>query len=190
MTLRDKIENIKIEDSFRTKIGMMMFLSSVSHSENYFENQSFLSYKNLPNKVSNKIEEWHDKRQCKLEQLNERFVKDEDYVELDASPTKFDSSDNDEDNYTLYFNSIQESNGGACHQEEDLSLNKDLSLKKQKYNLIPKGKSNDFKGESGASGQTSDEKLTCDASRMTYVNERKGQNSEHNFSLKVKKMDL
>ena len=38
MTLRDKIENIKIEDSFRTKIGMMMFLSSVSHSENYFEN--------------------------------------------------------------------------------------------------------------------------------------------------------
>ena len=115
MTLRDKIENIKIEDSFRTKIGMMMFLSSVSHSENYFENSSFLSYKNLLNKVSNKIEEWHDKRQCKLEQLNERFVKDEDYVELDASPTKFDSSDNDEDNYTLDFNSIQDSNGGACH---------------------------------------------------------------------------
>ena len=106
MTLRDKIENIKIEDSFRTKIGMMMFLSSVSHSENYFENASFLSYKNLLKKVSNKIEEWHDKRQCKLEQRNERFVKDEDYVELDASPTKFDSSENDDDNYTLDFNSI------------------------------------------------------------------------------------
>ena len=84
-------------------------------------------------------------------------------MELDASPTKFDSSDNDEDNYTLDFNSIQDSNGGACHQEEDLSLNKDISLQKRKYNLILKGKSNDLKGESGASGQTSDEKLTCDA---------------------------
>ena len=94
-------------------------------------------------------------------------MKDEDYVELDASPTKFDSSDNDEDNYTLYFNSIQDSNGGACHQEEDLSLNKDLSLKKQKYNLIPKG-------ESGASGQTSDDKLNSEANKMTYANKRKG----------------
>jgi len=62
MTLQDKIENMQTEHNFRTKIGMMLFLSNVSHSENYFENNSFLDYKKLLCKVTNKIEKWYDKR--------------------------------------------------------------------------------------------------------------------------------
>ena len=38
MTLQDKIENMQTEHNFRSKIRMMLFLSNVSHSENYFEN--------------------------------------------------------------------------------------------------------------------------------------------------------
>ena len=62
MTLQDKIENMRTEQDFRTKIGMMLFLSNVSHSENYFENSSFLDYKKHLQKVCNKIDKWYDKR--------------------------------------------------------------------------------------------------------------------------------
>ena len=61
---------------------MMLFLSNVSHSENYFENSSFLDYKKLLQKVTNKIEKWHEKRQCD-DELNEKFSKDEDFIELE-----------------------------------------------------------------------------------------------------------
>ena len=90
MTLQDKIENMQTEHNFRSKIGMMLFLSNVSHSENYFENDWFKAYKQVLEKVTAKIEKWHDKR--KLAGLNgEKFLKDEDYVELDESPSKFDT---------------------------------------------------------------------------------------------------
>ena len=92
MTLQDKIENMQTEQDFRTKIGMMLFLSNVSHSENYFENSKFLEYKKRLNKVANKIDKWYDKRQCDSE-LYQRFSKDEDYVEIDESPSKFESTD-------------------------------------------------------------------------------------------------
>lgn len=96
MTLQDKIENMRTEQDFRTKIGMMLFLSNVSHSENYFENSSFLDYKKHLQKVCNKIDKWYDKRQCDSN-LNMRFSKDEDYVEIDESPDKFESTDEEED---------------------------------------------------------------------------------------------
>ena len=74
----------------------MLFLSNVSHSENYFENSGFLEYKKHLQKVSYKIDKWYDKRQCDSE-LNHRFAKDEDYVEIDESPSKFESTDEEED---------------------------------------------------------------------------------------------
>jgi len=97
MTLQDKIENMQTEHNFRSKIGMMLFLSNVSHSESYFDNNSFKAYKELLKKVTGKIEKWHDKRN--QDGLNgEKFLKDEDYVELDESPSKFDTcSENSDD---------------------------------------------------------------------------------------------
>ena len=83
MTLQDKIENMQTEHNFRSKIGMMLFLSNVSHSENYFDNKSFQDYKRLLQRVTNKIDKWYDKRQGDSELLNEKFSRDEDYVELD-----------------------------------------------------------------------------------------------------------
>ena len=62
MTLQDKIENMETEHNFRSKIGMMLFLSNVSHSENYFDNASFQDYKKQLNKVTNKIDKWYQKR--------------------------------------------------------------------------------------------------------------------------------
>lgn len=66
MTLQDKIENMRTEHNFRSKIGMMIFLSNVSHSELYFEKQSFQDYKRLLNKVTAKIDKWHQERQTNL----------------------------------------------------------------------------------------------------------------------------
>ena len=97
MTLQDKIENMQTEHNFRSKIRMMLFLSYVSHSENYFENDGFAAYKKLQQKVSNKIDKWYDKRQEDENCRNERFSRDEDYVELAESPSKFDSTDQEED---------------------------------------------------------------------------------------------
>ena len=62
---------------------MMFFLSNVSHSENYFDNKSFQDYKRLLQRVTNKIDKWYDKRQGDSELQNEKFSRDEDYVELD-----------------------------------------------------------------------------------------------------------
>ena len=72
---------------------MMFFLSNVSHSENYFDNKSFQDYKRLLQRVTNKIDKWYDKRQGDSELQNEKFSRDEDYVELDQSPSHFDSTD-------------------------------------------------------------------------------------------------
>jgi len=96
MTLQDKIENMQTEHNFRSKIGMMLFMSNVSHSENHFESNSFQNYKKLLSKVTTKIEKWYDNRD--IGSLNgEKFLKDEDYVELDHSPDKFESSGEEED---------------------------------------------------------------------------------------------
>ena len=81
---------------------MMLFLSNVSHSENYFDNKSFQDYKRLLQRVTNKIEKWYDKRQGDSELLNEKFSRDEDYVELDQSPSHFDSTDEEENNLLEY----------------------------------------------------------------------------------------
>ena len=61
MTLQDKIENMEIERNFRSKIGMMIFMSNVSDAQSYFENNEFKEYKNLLSRVTRKIEKWHDK---------------------------------------------------------------------------------------------------------------------------------
>ena len=112
MTLQDKIENMRTEQDFRTKIGMMLFLSNVSHSENYFENSSFLDYKKHLQKVCNKIDKWYDKRQCDSN-LNMRFSKDEDYVEIDESPDKFESTDEEEDE----IKSIEDATNRQSHED-------------------------------------------------------------------------
>lgn len=91
MTLQDKIENMQTEHNFRSKIGMMLFLSNVSQSDNYVESSTFQDYKKLLKKVTFKIDKWYEKRQSGG--INgEKFLKDEDFVELDQSPDKFESS--------------------------------------------------------------------------------------------------
>ena len=91
MTLQDKIENMQTEHNFRSKIGMMLFLSNVSQADNYVENSTFQDYKQLLKKVTFKIEKWYEKRQSGA--LNgEKFLKDEDFVELDNSPDRFEDS--------------------------------------------------------------------------------------------------
>lgn len=65
-------------------------------------------YKTLLNKVSKKIDKWHEKNQRMVAiedpaQLSHRkFSRDEDYIEIDHSPTNFESSssDNEDDEET------------------------------------------------------------------------------------------
>jgi len=91
MTLQDKIENMKTERNFWSKISMMLFLSNVTHSETYFESDPFIQYKKQLSKVTVKIEKWHDKQQSDSKRA-ERFSRDEDFVELNSSPNKFETS--------------------------------------------------------------------------------------------------
>ena len=55
------------------------------------ENSTFQDYKQLLKKVTFKIEKWYEKRRSGG-QNGEKFLKDEDFVELDESPDKFESS--------------------------------------------------------------------------------------------------
>ena len=112
MTLQDKIENIQTEHNFRTKINLMLFLSNVSHCENYFENSSFQEYKKLLSKVANKIDKWHEKRQGDSE-LNEKFSRDEDFIELEQSPSKFESTDEEQED----MNSIEQNDQENSYSE-------------------------------------------------------------------------
>ena len=96
MTLQDKIENMEIERNFRSKIGMMIFMSNVSQAQNCFENPEFQEYKNLLSRVTRKIEKWHSKFGSK-EMHKEFFARDEEFIELDNSPTKFETSSEEEE---------------------------------------------------------------------------------------------
>ena len=96
MTLQDKIENMEIERNFRSKIGMLIFMSNVSQAQNYFENPEFQEYKNLLSRVTRKIEKWHSKFGSK-EMHKEFFARDEEFIELDNSPTKFETSSEEEE---------------------------------------------------------------------------------------------
>ena len=96
MTLQDKIENMEIERNFRSKIGMMIFMSNVSQAQNCFENQEFQEYKNFLSRVTRKIEKWHGKFGSS-EMHKEFFARDEEFIELDNSPTKFETSSEEEE---------------------------------------------------------------------------------------------
>jgi soluble cytochrome b562 len=48
--------------------------------------KEFSDYKDLLNNVSNKIEDWHKKI---IEKKDGKFTNDDDFVEMQQSPTKF-----------------------------------------------------------------------------------------------------
>ena len=144
MTLQDKIENMQTELNFCSKIRMMLFLSYVSHSENYFDNESFHSYKKLLSKVSNKIDKWYEKRQEDQNCMNERFSRDEDYVELAESPSKFDSSDDDQSIEVQQKDGTDESKVQETETEVDLDYSKQNFL----FGMSPQ-KGNNNKGADG-----------------------------------------
>ena len=96
MTLQDKIENMEIERNFRSKIGLMIFLSNVSQAQCHFGNSEFQEYKSLLSRATRKIERWHHKFDSNQKQ-KEFFARDEEFIELDESPTKFDDSTSEED---------------------------------------------------------------------------------------------
>jgi hypothetical protein len=74
---------------------MMVFLSNIQETQNCFESEQFVNYKRLLQKVTNKIERWHEKTE--ITGNKEHFEKDEEYIELDCSPTKFDTSSEEEE---------------------------------------------------------------------------------------------
>ena len=104
MTFQDEINHIELERKLRTvsnisihsflwqKIGLMRFLSTVKAKKNVFQSTGFQAYKTLLKKVSRKIDQWHG-----AEEIQEKFYNDGDYVELDRSPTKFESSSGSSD---------------------------------------------------------------------------------------------
>lgn len=49
------------------------------------------NYKRLLNRVTKKIEKWHDQKS----KLKECFENDEEYIEHEKSPTRFDSSEDE-----------------------------------------------------------------------------------------------
>lgn len=56
------------------------------------DEKDMVKYKRLLDKVSRKIDQWHDE---KKNQNKEKFIKDDDYIEADGSPTHFSSSDDE-----------------------------------------------------------------------------------------------
>ena len=99
MTLQDKIENMAVERNFRSKIGLMILLSNVSNAQSCFDNTEFHDYKNLLSRVTRKIEKWHNKY-GKETMHKEFFARDEEFIELDNSPTKFETSSSEEEGGT------------------------------------------------------------------------------------------
>lgn len=81
-----------IEKKLRAKIGVMVFLSKMVNAN--FNTPRMLNYKGLLNKVSRKIDVWH-------EQIGkEKFQNDNDFVEDECSPSKFETSSEDEEPQT------------------------------------------------------------------------------------------
>jgi hypothetical protein len=101
------------------KIGLMVFLSTVKKNTkrveqprkpapgkrsntgsslsstapvDVFQSSGFQVYKTLLNEVSRKIDQWHAKNTFENQADQKKFFNDDDYVELDRSPTKFESS--------------------------------------------------------------------------------------------------
>lgn len=60
------------------------------NAKNNDQKEEMTKYKRLLDKVSNKIDIWHHNS------VKQTFEQDEDYIELDKSPTRFDSSSSSE----------------------------------------------------------------------------------------------
>jgi hypothetical protein len=89
-TLDQTVDHMALEEKLRAKIGVMVFLSKIAKSKQSFETSGFQNYKILLNKVTHKIEKWHN-------QIGrEKFENDADFIEHEVSPSKFETSSEEE----------------------------------------------------------------------------------------------
>ena len=87
---------MELEKSFREKITALIFLASQKMVNSGLATQSnFSRYKKLVYKVSKKIENWSNKRA----EVMEFFTNDDEFEEVDRSPTKFETSGSEDGTY-------------------------------------------------------------------------------------------
>lgn len=92
--MEDQINQMGLERSFREKITALIFLASQKMANSGLATQaSFSRYKKLVYKVSQKIENWSNKRA----EVTEFFTNDDEFEEVDHSPTKFETSASEDD---------------------------------------------------------------------------------------------
>ena len=135
ITYNDVLKNFEIEDKLRRCLKAV-FVCSVVKVQNSENDTVDEKYKALCNKVTNAIDKWH--REIKKTD----FVNDEDFVEHQGSPNKFDTTsdfsrafDNCQGNLTSDKQSLATSCSRALSpnqsDRDDLSPNSDIS-----YNII------------------------------------------------------
>jgi len=95
--MEDQIKNMELEKNFREKITALIFLASQKMDSVFATQSAFFRYKKLVNKVSNKIENWYKNRA----NVREFFTNDDEFEELDRSPTKFETSGSEDESQVV-----------------------------------------------------------------------------------------
>jgi len=91
--MEDQVKNMELEKNLRDKITALIFLASQKMDGDLATQSAFFRYKKLVNKVSKKIENWSKNRA----NVREFFTNDDEFEELDRSPTKFETSGSEEE---------------------------------------------------------------------------------------------
>lgn len=98
LTLPDKMNQMEIADKLQTHLSAIYFASVVNVKQkikgrngNYSdEEQDMQKYKRLLDKVTKKIDKWHDEKNLRDQ---EKFELDDEFIEVEGSPMNFSSSD-------------------------------------------------------------------------------------------------
>lgn len=98
LTLPDKMNQLEIADKLKAQLSVIYFASVVNVKQkikgrngNYSdEEKDMQNYKRLLDKVTKKIDKWHDEKDGRD---LEKFEKDSEYIEVEGSPAHFSSSD-------------------------------------------------------------------------------------------------